>query len=54
MNTGITSIPLDTKETMRVGYVMHKERRADELLIRYIDMLKEVIAENPTVTSETK
>lgn len=39
---------------MRVGYVMHKERRADDLLQRYIDMLKEVIAENPTVTADKR
>ncbi len=54
MNKGIVSIPLDTDETMRVGYVMHKERRADDLLQRYIDMLKEVIAENPTVTADKR
>jgi DNA-binding transcriptional LysR family regulator len=51
MNNGIVSIPLNTDDTMRVGYLMHKDRKPDELLQRYIDMLKQVVSENPTVTA---
>ena len=49
MHSGIVSIPLEVDETMQVGYIMHNERRPGELLLRYIDELHKVIAENPTV-----
>ena len=49
MHSGIASIPLDTDATMEVGYLMHDERKPSELLVRYIDALREVIARNPTV-----
>ncbi|MCH4221600.1 MAG: LysR family transcriptional regulator [Eggerthellaceae bacterium] len=49
MHAGITSIPLDTNETMQVGYIMHRERRPSTLLLRYIDELDAVIAANPSV-----
>lgn len=45
MRSGVVSIPLETDERMQVGYVMHAERRAGQLLERYIDNLKKVIRE---------
>ena len=50
MHSGIVALPLEADELMHVGYIMHNERRADELLLRYIDELHQVIAENPTVS----
>ncbi|MCI8469827.1 MAG: LysR family transcriptional regulator [Eggerthellaceae bacterium] len=50
MHSGIVSIPLDTDATMEVGYIMHDERRPSELLVRYIDALRQVIAQNQTVS----
>ncbi len=49
MHSGIVAIPLDVDERMQVGYVMHNERRPGALLLRYIDELHRVIAENPSV-----
>ena len=49
MLSGITAIPLDVDETMRVGYIMHNERKPSDLLLDYIDELHKAIAENPTV-----
>jgi len=49
MHSGIVSIPLDVDAKMQVGYIMHNERRPGSLLLRYIDQLHKVIAENPTV-----
>jgi len=49
MHSGIVAIPLEADELMQVGYVMHNERRPGSLLLRYIDELHQVIAENPTV-----
>ena len=37
MSHGIASVPLDTDERMRVGYIMHRERRPSELLLHYLD-----------------
>ena len=51
MHSGIVSIPLDADEVMQVGYIMHNERRPGELLLRYIDELHKVIAENPSVNA---
>ncbi len=51
MQSGIASIPLDVDETMRVGYIMHEERRPSALLTRYIEQLRAIIQSNPTVTS---
>lgn len=51
MHTGIASIPLNVSEKMRVGYVIHRERRANALLQSYIECLKEIIKSNPSVTS---
>ena len=49
MHSGIAAIPLEADERMQVGYIMHNERRPGSLLLRYIDELHQVIAENPTV-----
>ena len=54
MHSGIVAIPLDVDETMRVGYIMHGERKPSNLLLRYIDELHKVIEENPSVQSATK
>lgn len=52
MQSGIVSIPLDTKERMRVGYIMHDERKPSELLDRYIAELQRIIEENPSVKAQ--
>lgn len=49
MHQGIVSIPLESNQTMQVGYIMHNERRPGPLLVRYIRELHAVIAANPTV-----
>lgn len=49
MLSGIVSIPLDTDACMEVGYIMHNERRPSALLESYIDNLRKVMRENPTV-----
>ena len=49
MHSGIVSIPLDEDARMQVGYIMHNERRPGQLLLRYLDELHKVIAENPSV-----
>ncbi|MBO4365519.1 MAG: LysR family transcriptional regulator [Eggerthellaceae bacterium] len=49
MHSGIASIPLDVDEKMRVGYVIHRERRASSLLQSYIECLKAKIRANPNV-----
>lgn len=51
MHAGIVSIPLETTATMEVGYIMHNERRPNKLLMSFIERLKAVIKENPTVTA---
>lgn len=43
MLSGIVSIPLNTDLRMRVGYIMHAERRPSRLLERYIANLHNVI-----------
>ncbi len=49
MLSGIVSISLKTDLRMRVGYIMHAERRPSRLLERYIANLHTVIRDNPTV-----
>lgn len=49
MLSGIVSIPLETEIRMRVGYIMHAERKPSLLLDKYIANLHKVIRENPTV-----
>ena len=34
------AIPLDTKESMRIGYIKHKKMRLSELGKRYVEELK--------------
>lgn len=45
----IVAIPLETTERMRVGYLMHRERKPSELLMRYIERLSEIVRDNPNV-----
>ncbi len=45
----IVAIPLETEERMRVGYLMHRERKPSELLLRYIERLSEIVRDNPNV-----
>ena len=42
MQPGIASIPLEDAPVMRVGYLMHAERKVPELVGRYIDELGRV------------
>lgn len=42
----IVSVPLETEERMRVGYVMHRERKPSELLQRYIERLSSIVRTN--------
>lgn len=51
MHAGIVSIPLDAEAIMQVGYIMHAERRPSELLVSFIEHLKDVTRENPTVNA---
>lgn len=52
MQSGIVSVPLVDAPVMRVGYVMHRERRATELVEKYIAELERIIAANPSVTAQ--
>lgn len=52
MHSGIASIPLDVDEVMHIGYLMHKERKASPLLLRYIEELNRVISKNPNVEAQ--
>jgi len=45
----IVSVPLDTKEHMRVGYLIHRERKPSQLLERYIERLSQIVRDNPSV-----
>ncbi len=45
MQSGMASIPLTEDARMRVGYIMHRERRETEILTRYLDELRRIIAE---------
>lgn len=49
MHSGITAIPLEVDERMRVGYIMHCERKPGRLLEHYIEELHKVIDQNPLV-----
>ena len=50
MHSGIASIPMDTDAIMKVGYIMHNERKPSIYLTRFIERLHQVIQENPMVT----
>lgn len=51
MLSGIASIPLQSDVVMKVGYLIHKERKPSKLLLSYIDNLQSIIKNNPTVES---
>ncbi len=40
MQSGIVAIPLETKEIMTVGYIVHNERQLSALALSYIEKLK--------------
>ena len=46
MQSGIVSIPLAGEHTMRVGYIMHDERKPSEILNRYLAELDRIIHES--------
>lgn len=46
MMKGIVSIPLDSTDTMRVGYVIQKDRKPGKILTSYIANLKKVIKQS--------
>lgn len=50
MEHEIVAIPLETSETMRVGYVMHDERKPTDLVLRYIQELNTIISGSALVT----
>lgn len=52
MQSGITSIPLDCDERMKVGYIMHTERKPQPLLDAYIRELHAIIKANPGVKAK--
>lgn len=49
MQDGIVAIPLDANEVMRVGYIMHNERKPSKLVVRYIEKLEECINDSTLV-----
>ena len=51
MLRGIVSIPLNADARMRVGYLIHRERKPSELLLAYIQNLQDIVKSNPTVES---
>ena len=52
MQSGIVAIPLDVNEVMRVGYIMHKERKPSPLVLRYIEELEKCISRSSLVKSQ--
>lgn len=50
MNNGIVAIPLDSDEAMTVGYINHADIALSPLAERYVQILRERIKANPTVT----
>ena len=46
MQWGMASIPLADAPTMRVGYIMHDERKPSPLLQQYLDELDRIIRES--------
>lgn len=51
MLRGIVSVPLVSDEVMRVGYIMHRERRPSDLLLAYIDELHAIAAADTGVSA---
>ena len=51
MQGGIVSIPLATDLKMTVGYLVHENRVASELMQTYIDELKAVVKANPSAVT---
>lgn len=51
MHSGIVAIPLDVDVVMRVGYIMHNERKPSPLVLEYISKLEKIITESGLVTA---
>ncbi len=51
MHAGIASVPLDTGEHMKVGYVTHRERQLSSLAQRYIEKLNLLVESYHTLSS---
>ncbi|WP_165253865.1 LysR family transcriptional regulator [Adlercreutzia sp. ZJ304] len=45
MSSGVVAVPIDTKEIMTVGYIVHNERQLSSLAARYIEKLQLFIEE---------
>ena len=54
MEHDIVAIPLETSETMRVGYITHGQRKPSELVLRYIAELNSIISGSTLVTQPRK
>lgn len=50
MHSGIVAIPVDADEIMRVGYIMHNERKPSPLVLEYVRKLEKIINESSNVT----
>ncbi|MDD5805984.1 MAG: LysR family transcriptional regulator [Eggerthellales bacterium] len=48
MSSNIVALPLEEKSIMRVGYITHDEKVLSDLAKRYIELLRECIANNPS------
>ncbi|WP_283171055.1 LysR family transcriptional regulator [Curtanaerobium respiraculi] len=51
MRSGVAALPLDTDETMKVGYLVHQGRQPDWLLHSYIANLKKIVNASDHITS---
>ena len=49
MHSGIASIPLDSDEKMRIGYLIRSDRKPSNILLSYIENLKSIVRQNPNV-----
>ena len=49
MQSGMASIPLEEDAWMRVGYVMHRDRKPTSLLDTYIEELERIVSEDTTI-----
>ncbi len=54
MEHDIVAIPLETSETMRVGYITHGQRKPSDLVLRYVAELNDIISGSTLVTQPRK
>ncbi len=50
MQAGIVAIPLSSAEVMRVGYITHAQRKANDLTLKYIEKLESCVNNSQLVT----